>query len=216
LISGGHCQLVAVEGVGRYRLYGTTIDDALGEAFDKTAKMMGLPYPGGPALEKLARQGDGKRFALPRPLLGRKGADFSFSGLKTAVRQAISECPNGEGWKADLAASFQASILDVLRDRVTSAMQQFREDFAAAQHPVLVAAGGVAANGAIRSLLGSLSSERGFLLALPPPALCTDNGAMVAWAGVERLEAGLTDSLGIMPLARWPLESLKNFYSGAS
>ncbi len=208
LISGGHCQLVAAEGVGRYRLYGSTIDDALGEAFDKTAKLMGLPYPGGPALEKLARQGNPKRFSLPRPMLGRPGADFSFSGLKTAVRQVV-QGQTGDSWKTDLAAAFQEAILAVLKDRASVAMQQFRTDFPLAVKPNFVAAGGVAANGAIRALLENLCLERGFSLALPPQSLCTDNGAMVAWAGIERLEASLTDSLEAAPLARWPLETLR-------
>jgi len=213
LISGGHCQLVAAEAVGRYRLYGTTIDDALGEAFDKAAKSMGLPYPGGPAMERMAREGNPRRFSLPRPMLGRAGADFSFSGLKTAVRQVVQQ-QTGDGWQADLAASFQDAILAVLKDRISAAMQQFRADFPDTREPAFVAAGGVASNGAIRSALEALCREKTFALALPPAALCTDNGAMVAWAGVERLNAGLTDALDVAPLARWPLEDLRNFGQG--
>jgi N6-L-threonylcarbamoyladenine synthase len=208
LISGGHCQLMAAEGVGRYRLYGATIDDAVGEAFDKTAKLLGLPYPGGPEIERLARSGNPKRFPLPRPMLGRDNADFSFSGLKTAVRQ-IAKLGLPDTQKADLAASFQASVVEVLTDRVRVAMEQFRTKFGKAKAPKLVAAGGVAANTAIRAALDQLCRSEGFELVLPPPPLCTDNGAMVAWAGIERLYAGLEDPLDSPPRARWPLESLE-------
>lgn len=202
LISGGHCQLLGVEGVGKFRLYGTTIDDAVGEAFDKTAKLLGLPYPGGPEIEKLARSGNAKKVSLPRPLLGREGADFSFSGLKTAVRQAA---PNAE--KADLAASFQAAVIDILGDRIRAAMEMFRRDFPQADD-TLVVAGGVAANGAIRDALSALCAAEGFSKKIPPPRLCTDNAAMVAWAGVERSQLGFFDALGVAPKARWPLQSM--------
>ena len=210
LISGGHCQLMAAEGVGRYRLYGATIDDAVGEAFDKTAKLLGLPYPGGPQIERLARAGHARRFALPRPMLGREGADFSFSGLKTAVRRIAQErAPLNEADRADLAASFQAAVVAVLTDRVRSAMQQFRTEFGNSSIGWnFVTAGGVAANGPIRSALEALAAQEGFTLSLPPAALCTDNGAMVAWAGLERLACGLTDGLDAPPLARWPLQTL--------
>ncbi len=186
LISGGHCQLLGVEGVGRYRLYGTTIDDAVGEAFDKTAKLIGLSYPGGPQIETLARQGNARRYALPRPMRGRQGADFSFSGLKTAVRQIVqSEAVS----QADLAASFQAAVIDCLVDRTRAA----------------IVAGGVAANQAIRGALLSLAEREGFETKIPPPRLCTDNAAMIAWAGVERGQLGLFDAAGVGPRARWPL-----------
>ena len=202
LISGGHCQLLGVEGVGKFRLYGTTIDDAVGEAFDKTAKLLGLPYPGGPEIEKLAASGNSKRVTLPRPMRGRAGADFSFSGLKTAVRLAA---PNAQ--KADLAASFQAAVIDILTDRIKAAMEMFRRDFPDAAG-TLVVAGGVAANGAIRAALGALCEAEGFAKKIPPPRLCTDNAAMVAWAGVERSQLRLFDALGVAPKARWPLQDM--------
>jgi N6-L-threonylcarbamoyladenine synthase len=212
LISGGHCQLMAAEGVGSFRLYGATIDDAVGEAFDKTAKLLGLPYPGGPEIERLARAGHAKRYSLPRPMLGREGADFSFSGLKTAVRQIVRcKTPLSDQDKADLAASFQSAVVDVLTDRVRAAMQKFRTSFGNINDRLnFVAAGGVAANGPIRQGLARLAAEEGFMLSLAPPALCTDNGAMVAWAGLERLALGVSDTLDSAPRARWPLESQDN------
>jgi N6-L-threonylcarbamoyladenine synthase len=206
LISGGHCQLLAVEGVGHFHLYGTTIDDAIGEAFDKTAKLLDLPYPGGPNVEALARQGDPRRFPLPRPMLGRAGADFSLSGLKTAVRQIVRD----ENWKdnerANLAASFQAAVRDVLIDRSRAAMSRFRGNFPGAN--TFVVAGGVAANAAIRDALQRLCESEGFEQKIPPPRLCTDNAAMVAWAGVERSQLGLFDALTVAPRARWPLQDM--------
>lgn len=210
LVSGGHCQLLAVEGVGRYRLYGQTIDDALGEAFDKTARLLGLGYPGGPAVEKLARVGDPGRFRLPRPLTGRPGCDFSFAGLKTAVRQAIQSMPAGEAddrLAADLCASFQVACGDVLADRVQAALGQFAADFGTCERMVI--AGGVAANGYLRGRMEEVLSGQGVQLCLPPPALCTDNGAMVAWAGLERFRLGQTDSLCTSPRPRWPLTELR-------
>jgi len=207
LISGGHCQLLAVEGVGRFRLYGTTIDDAVGEAFDKTAKLMGLPYPGGPRIEALARAGNARRFGLPRPMKGREGADFSFSGLKTAVRQVVREGGYGDKDQADLAASFQVAVIESLADRVRNAMVLFRADFPDVR-PALVVAGGVAANGAIREALAGLCAAEGFAQKIPPPRLCTDNAAMIAWAGVERSQLGRFDGLRIPPRARWPLQDL--------
>jgi N6-L-threonylcarbamoyladenine synthase len=200
LISGGHCQLLGVEGVGRFHLYGTTIDDAVGEAFDKVAKLLGLPYPGGPQIEALAKQGNPKRHALPRPMIGRDGADFSFSGLKTAVRQAAVDDFN----PADLAAGFQAAVVDILTERTQAAMKMFREDFPGAA--TLVVAGGVASNGAIREALGQLCARQGFVQKIPPPRLCTDNAAMIAWAGVEKGQLGLFDGLGVPPRARWPVQ----------
>lgn len=203
LISGGHCQLLAAENVGRYRLYGTTIDDAVGEAFDKVAKLLGLAYPGGPALEALAAQGDAKRFALPRPMLGRDGADFSLSGLKTAVRQIVRTQNITGDAVADLAASFQSAIVDVLADRTRNAMRRHMSEFDSGR--MLVIAGGVAANRAIASALADLCRAEGFDIRIPPPQLCTDNAAMVAWAGVERCALGLSDPLCSSPKARWPL-----------
>jgi N6-L-threonylcarbamoyladenine synthase len=204
LISGGHCQLLAVEGVGRFRLYGTTIDDAVGEAFDKTAKLLRLPYPGGPAIEALARTGNAKRFDLPRPMLGRHGSDFSLSGLKTAVRLRATAPEFNERDRADLAAGFQAAVVDVLVDRTRSAMTRFAGELGRGRN--FVVAGGVAANQAIGSALATLASEEGYAIKIPPPRLCTDNAAMVAWAGVERSQLGLFDELDVAPRARWPLQ----------
>jgi N6-L-threonylcarbamoyladenine synthase len=212
LISGGHCQLLAVEGPGRYRLYGTTIDDAVGEAFDKTAKLLGVGYPGGPAIEEWATRGNPRRFQLPRPMLGREGADFSLSGLKTAVRQAARTQSLDEAAKADLAAGFQAAIVDVLRDRTRSAMQRYKTEIHG--HRTLVIAGGVAANQAIGRSLAELCRDEGFDIRIPPPRLCTDNAAMVAWAGVERSELELFDDLSTAPRARWPLQELATLGTG--
>jgi len=202
LVSGGHCQLLGVEGPGRFRLYGTTIDDAAGEAFDKTAKLLGLPYPGGPRIETLAQGGDPKRYPLPRPMRGREGADFSFSGLKTAVRQVTLQGPVNT---ADLAASFQAAVIDILLERSTAAMAMFRRDFPNATAPAFVVAGGVAANGPIRAALAALAASQGFGFAVPPIPLCTDNAAMIAWAGIERAAYNMFDPLNAPARARWPL-----------
>jgi N6-L-threonylcarbamoyladenine synthase len=206
LVSGGHTQFVAVDGVGRYRRLGGTVDDALGEAFDKAAKLLGLPYPGGPAIEAAAKRGDGARFALPRPLLGKAGADFSLSGLKTALRLAAEAiAPVSDRDVADLAASFQAAVVDVVRDRAGHAMQLFgnrRSDGS------LVIAGGVATNQAIRAALDQEATAHGFRLVAPPARLCADNGVMIAWAGAERLALGLVDSLEAPARARWPLTEL--------
>ncbi len=202
LLSGGHCQCVVVEGVGHYQKLGTTLDDAVGEAFDKTAKLLGLPYPGGPALEAIARQGDAKKYPLPRPLLHRPGCDFSFSGLKTAVAQLIASLPSGalaQQIAADIAASFQAAVADILADRLANALA-LRGDVSA-----VVIAGGVAANGVIRA---RLTQAAGKPLIAPPARLCTDNAVMVAWAGIERLHAGLVDGLAAPCRPRWPLEAL--------
>lgn len=202
LVSGGHCQLLVVEGVGRYVRLGTTIDDAIGEAFDKTAKLLRLGYPGGPAVERAARDGDAGAVSLPRPMKGREGCDFSFSGLKTAVRQASERRPAPR--MDDLAASFQAAVVEVVADRVANAMAMAR-----ARHPdiaTLVVAGGVAANQALRGALIDLCAASGWQLVAPPVALCTDNAAMIAWAGLERLRLGLTDDLAAPARARWPLD----------
>ncbi|MBV9064112.1 MAG: tRNA (adenosine(37)-N6)-threonylcarbamoyltransferase complex transferase subunit TsaD [Alphaproteobacteria bacterium] len=208
LISGGHCQLLGVEGAGQFQLYGTTIDDAVGEGFDKVAKLMSLPYPGGPNVERMAKQGDPDRYALPRPMTGRAGADFSFSGLKTAVRQWARQPEFRPSDRADLAASFQAAVIAILRDRLHAAMRMFRSAKPRDIDPVLVISGGVAANTAIRSALTQAAADAGFRTVLPSASLCTDNAAMVAWAGLERTQLGLFDSLSTAPRARWPLASL--------
>ncbi len=202
LISGGHCQLQLVTGVGRYRRLGTTIDDAAGEAFDKTAILLGLGYPGGPAIERAARDGDPTAHALPRPMRGRDGADFSFSGLKTAVRHLRERVPDSR--VEDVAAGFQAAVIDVLVDRTRNALAMARAEAPALGH--LVVAGGVAANQAIGGALADLAAGEGLDLVVPPPRLCTDNGVMIAWAGIERLRLGLTDGLDAPARARWPLD----------
>ena len=209
LVSGGHCQLLAVEGVGRYRRYGSTIDDAVGEAFDKTAKLLDLGYPGGPAVERHARTGDPHRFPLPRPMLGRPGCDFSFSGLKTAVRHALGKlaAPTAAD-KADLAASFQAAVADVMEDRTARALDRFQGETGSAGP--LVVAGGVAANAVLRSRLARLATNRGTRLVAPPITLCTDNGAMIAWAGLERYRLGADDPLDFPARPRWPLDGLED------
>lgn len=207
LVSGGHSQYVLVEGVGRYTRWGTTIDDALGEAFDKVAKLLGLAYPGGPEVEKLAALGDAKRFALPRPLLHEKRLDFSFSGLKTAVRLAAEKAaPLTDKDAADICASFQLAVTDIIFARTSAALARFAEDVPDAV-PQLVVAGGVAANKAIGAALQRAADATGARLVIPPPKLCTDNGAMIAWAGAERLALGLTDSLDFAARARWPLDA---------
>jgi len=207
LASGGHTQIVAVRGVGNYIRLGTTQDDAIGEAFDKTAKLLGLGYPGGPQVEKEAAHGDAMRFRFPRPMHGRKDADFSLSGLKTALRlEAEKIAPLSDQDVADLCASFQQAIVDVVFDRLRTGLTLFRARVSAPS--ALVAAGGVAANQAIRKVLNRLAFEVGATLVVPPPELCTDNGAMIAWAGCERLALGLTDSLDAAPRARWPLDEI--------
>jgi N6-L-threonylcarbamoyladenine synthase len=205
LASGGHTQIVAVLGVGNYVRLGTTVDDAIGEAFDKVAKMLGLPYPGGPQVERAARQGDATRFQFPRPMMGRPDANFSLSGLKTAVRNEASRMtPLQQQDIDDLCAGFQAAVLDSMADRLRVGLRLFAEQFGAPT--ALVAAGGVAANQALRAALQEVAAQAGTQLVMPPPALCTDNGAMIAWAGAERLALGLTDALGAPPRARWRLD----------
>ncbi|MFI4960856.1 MAG: tRNA (adenosine(37)-N6)-threonylcarbamoyltransferase complex transferase subunit TsaD [Hyphomicrobiales bacterium] len=207
LASGGHTQIVAVRGVGDYVRIGTTQDDAIGEAFDKTAKLLGLGYPGGPQVEKEATRGDAARFALPRPMHGRKDADFSLSGLKTALRlEAEKIAPLSDQDVADLCASFQQAVVEVVLDRLRAGLRLFRARYGAPT--ALVAAGGVAANQAIRKVLHRLAFEVGTVLVAPPLELCTDNGAMIAWAGAERLALGLTDTLDVAPRARWPLDEI--------
>lgn len=195
LVSGGHCQLLRVDGVGRYRRLATTIDDAAGEAFDKTAKALGLGFPGGPAVEAAARNGDPRAVPLPRPLVGSGEPHFSFAGLKSAVVRAV-----GQYSPEDLSASFQQAVVDCLIDRVRIQLDA---------HPdlsTLVVAGGVAANGAVRTALTALAGERGLRFVAPPGWLCTDNAAMIAWAGAERFAAGLSDPLDVAARARWPLD----------
>ena len=207
LVSGGHCQLLIVEGVGRYVRLGTTIDDAVGEAFDKTAKLLDLGYPGGPAIERLAASGDPARFALPRPMKGRPGCDFSFAGLKTAIRQLVERLGAARTPRdtADIAAAFQAAAGDTLADRTANAIALFKQRYAGAAK-ALVVAGGVAANRALRERLAVLAASNGLTLVAPPPRLCTDNAAMIAWAGIERLRLGQTDSFDFAPRPRWPLD----------
>jgi N6-L-threonylcarbamoyladenine synthase len=205
LVSGGHTQLLACAGIGDHRQLGASRDDAAGEAFDKTAKLLGLGYPGGPAIERAATGGDPRRFELPRPLRGRPGCDFSFSGLKTAVRQVIA---SGGAQTAkditDLAAAIELAICDSILDRTRNAIRRFRADFP--EGATLVSAGGVAANESLRRRLAALAADFGLDFVAPPPALCTDNGAMIAWAGLERLRLGLTDGLDAPVRPRWPLD----------
>lgn len=207
LVSGGHTQFVKVNGVGDHERLGGTIDDALGEAFDKVAKMLGLGYPGGPEVERAARDGDPARFELPRPLLNQPNLNFSFSGLKTAVRLAAERvAPLNDQDVADICASFQAAVVEIIGTRAGQALAAFD---AAGAGRVLVAAGGVAANGAIRDALDAAARDEQARLVVPPPALCTDNGVMVAWAGAERLHLGVSDGLDVIARARWPLTELK-------
>lgn len=204
LASGGHCQLLLVEGVGQYRRLGTTIDDALGEAFDKTAKILGLGYPGGPAVERLAAEGDARAVPLPRPLLGSAEPHFSFAGLKSAVLRAKQA---GVHANADIAAAFQQAAIDCVIDRTSRAMAR------APQAGALVVAGGVAANTALRTALEALAGSSGLRFAAPPLALCTDNAAMIAWAGMERL--GQSDPLDVAARPRWPLDPAAEPVRGA-
>jgi N6-L-threonylcarbamoyladenine synthase len=207
LISGGHTQLLTVEDVGRYRRYGTTIDDALGEAFDKTAKLLDLGFPGGPAVERAAQGGDPARFDLPRPMKGRDNCNFSFSGLKTAIRLTADGLrPLASPDIADLCAGFQAAVAETVADRVARAMARFRAEHPHVAAPALVVSGGVAANRMLRQSFEALADRQGFRLSLPPAALCTDNAAMVAWAGAERLARGLVDDFDAPARARWPLD----------
>jgi N6-L-threonylcarbamoyladenine synthase len=205
LASGGHTQIVAVLGVGEYVRLGTTVDDAMGEAFDKVAKMLALPYPGGPQVERAALGGDPKRFAFPRPMLGRPDANFSLSGLKTAVRNEASRLGTLEPQDiSDLCAGFQAAVLESTADRLSVGLRLFHEQFGPPR--ALVAAGGVAANQAIRGALQDVAAKAETTLIIPPPALCTDNGAMIAWAGAERLALGMIDTMEAPPRARWRLD----------
>jgi len=234
LVSGGHCQLLMAEEVGRYRRLGTTVDDAAGEAFDKAAKLLGLGYPGGPAVEEAAaraadaeteggRTGEGDdRFDLPRPMVGRPGCDFSFSGLKTALRQRVAamaaESPTGALAPRDrdaLAAAFQTAVADCLADRTARAIRLVRNREAGAPPTALVVAGGVAANRHLRARLERVAAEAELRLVAPPLRLCTDNAAMIAWAGIERLRRGQTDGLDFAPRPRWPLDPTAPKATGA-
>lgn len=206
LASGGHCQLLAVLGVGDYRRLGTTIDDAAGEAFDKVAKMLGLGYPGGPRIQKAAESGDPSRFALPRPMVGKPGCDFSFSGLKNATRlliDSLGQAPTDQD-KSDVAAAFQNAVTLSVCNRTKKAIDLFRQSWPSGRH--LVVAGGVAANAALRAGLQKLADETGLTFLAPPLRLCTDNAAMIAWAGLERFRLGQTDPLTFAPRPRWPLD----------
>ena len=195
LVSGGHCQLLLVKGVAQYTRLATTIDDAAGEAFDKTAKLLGLGFPGGPAVERAAARGNAHAVPLPRPLKGSDEPHFSFAGLKSAVARAV-----GSHAPEDIAASFQAAVVDCLIDRTAMALRHVGPITA------LVVAGGVAANGAVRGALEALAAAHGVRFVAPPLWLCTDNAAMIAWAGVERFAAGLTDPLDVPARPRWPLD----------
>ena len=216
LVSGGHTQILLVRNVGHYERWASTIDDALGEAFDKSAKILGLPYPGGPSLECAGSNGNSARFSFPRPLNGQGSMNFSFSGLKTAVRiEAEKLTPLSDQNIADLSASFQQAICDVLVDRVSMAMKKFSAIYPELPVPSLVIAGGVAANGHIRYCLHHLAEQMGWRLHAPPAPLCTDNAAMIAWAGMERLEAGLKIDDKIVPRSRWPLDERAKGMIGA-
>ena len=197
LVSGGHCQLLRVNGVGDYDRLATTIDDAVGEAFDKSAKILGLGFPGGPAVEKAAKLGDAKAVPLPRPLKGADEPHFSFAGLKSAVLRAHEA---GTHKPEDIAASFQQAVVDCLEDRLEYSLSRIDPLGA------LVVAGGVAANDAIRAMLKRVAERYGMRFVAPPHWLCTDNGAMIAWAGAERFAAGLTDPLDVAARPRWPLD----------
>jgi len=213
LASGGHTQIVAVAGVGNYVRLGTTVDDAMGEAFDKVAKMLALPYPGGPQVERTAAGGDPTRFAFPRPMLGRADANFSLSGLKTAVRNEISRLsPLEQKDISDLCASFQAAVLESTADRLSVGLKLFEDRFGPPR--ALVAAGGVAANQAIRGALQAVAAKAQTTLIIPPPVLCTDNGAMIAWAGAERLALGMIDTMDAAPRARWLLDAKASVPAG--
>jgi N6-L-threonylcarbamoyladenine synthase len=201
LVSGGHTMLVQVSGVGRYRILGETLDDAAGEAFDKTAKLLGLPYPGGPELARLAQQGDGSRFRFPRPMINRPGFDFSFSGLKTFAINTLRNTGSDDQTRADIARAFQDAVVDTLSIKCRRALHSTGTDS-------LVVAGGVGANQALRDHLQSLIGDTGGRIYFPRPAFCTDNGAMIAYAGWLRLRAGQSESLAMEPHARWSLDSL--------
>ena len=207
LVSGGHTQLLFVRGVGDYVRLGTTIDDALGEAFDKTAKLLGLGFPGGPEVSAWAERGNPERFSFPRPMAGRSEPHFSFAGLKTSVRhQALALAPLDEQTVADICAAFEVAVAETVEDRVRCAIAVAERELWRGEPRYLVVAGGVAANKRLRASLAALATSLDYRLVVPPPALCTDNAAMVAWAGAERLSHGLQDSLDFQVRPRWPLD----------
>ncbi len=212
LVSGGHCQILAVEAPGKYERLGGTIDDSAGEAFDKVAKMLDVGYPGGPNIERVALYGNPKRFVLPYPMKGRTGCDFSFSGLKTAVRHQIEEleknAPLTEQDKADMSASFQRTVVSVVTDRLKNGIALFKKKYPNGKH--LVVSGGVAANTSLRDGLQALAAKNKMIFAAPPLKLCTDNGVMIAWAGVERFRLGKTSSLDFKARPRWPLDKMED------
>jgi N6-L-threonylcarbamoyladenine synthase len=209
LLSGGHSQCIAVGGVGHYIRLGGTVDDAAGEAFDKVAKLLDLGWPGGPVLERTSIEGNPSSYPFPRPMIRRPGCDLSFSGLKTAVAQTVLRMsPNlSHEQRADIAASFQQAVVDVLADRALHAMEMMRERFREAD--LLVVAGGVASNATVRSGLARAAVSKGFRLVAPPVRLCSDNAVMVAWAGVERLRLGWSDGVDVNARPRWPLGGLE-------
>ena len=216
LVSGGHTQTLIVRDVGVYERLGTTLDDALGEAFDKTAKLLGLGYPGGPDVERWAQKGDPNRFLLPRPMKGRDGFHFSFAGLKTAVRQAAKSIePLKDSDVADLCASFELAVVETVGDRVTRAMDEYSTRLGPDAPRRFIVAGGVAANQALRSALEISALRAGFEIHVPPVGLCTDNGAMIAWAGIERYLRGWVDGDGVEAHARWPLDADAPLAGGA-
>ena len=207
LVSGGHTQLLGVGGIDAYVRLGTTLDDALGEAFDKTAKLLGLGYPGGPEVERQAKAGDPARFALPRPMTGRPDANFSFAGLKTAVRQQVLKLGAPSAIDvADLCASFQRAVVVSVQDRIKVAMRLYGEQMGPDAKRVLVVSGGVAANAELRCSLTDMTAQHGFRLVVPPIHLCTDNAAMIAWTGAERLALGRVDGWDAPARPRWPLD----------
>jgi N6-L-threonylcarbamoyladenine synthase len=209
LLSGGHSQCVAVTEVGRHIRLGGTIDDAVGEAFDKVAKLLGLDWPGGPAVEQLAKEGDPSRYPFPRPMIRRPGCNLSLSGLKTAVAQTVSRIGAAAATRqcyADIAAGFQQAVVDILADRAGHAMEMMRGRFP--KSDLLVLAGGVASNAHVRRALSAAARSRGFVMVAPPVRLCSDNAVMVAWAGVERLQRGISDEMSVAAQPRWPLEAL--------
>ena len=213
LVSGGHTQFLIVDGIGKYKRIGTTIDDALGETFDKTAKMIGLEFPGGPKIEKLAENGNENAYVLPRPILNHPGCNLSFAGLKTAILQLSSKIKS-EKDKENLAASFQKTINEILNVKCKSAMNEFSSTHKKSKK-VFVISGGVAANKSIRKNLDQLSKEMGFENFFPPIELCSDNAAMIAWAGIERFKNGIEDNLDVLAKPRWPLDPDAPFLKGA-
>jgi N6-L-threonylcarbamoyladenine synthase len=213
LVSGGHTQFLIVEGIGKYKRIGTTIDDALGETFDKTAKMIGLEFPGGPKIEKLAENGNENTYVLPRPILNHPGCNLSFAGLKTAILQLSSKIKS-EKDKQNLAASFQRTINEILNVKCKSAMNEFSSAYKK-NKKVFVISGGVAANKSIRNNLNQLSKEMGFENFFPPTELCSDNAVMIAWAGIERFKNGIEDNLEVLAKPRWPLDPKAPFLKGA-